>query len=138
MRMKKKFIAVILIAVAACMCMCAFTVDMNSSVKSLTKPYIATYECTSARLGNQDLLEKYEYLKITILNDKELEVSFKRKNGKKHIYTSAYAYDEKSGEISAEIGILGFKFRQATKIENGKFNISMPILGKQLSMVFSS
>lgn len=136
--MKKKLVAVIFIAVAACMCMCAFTLDMNSSVKSLTKPYITTYDCTFARLGKQDLLEKYDYLKITFLDDKELEVSFKRKNGKKHTYTAPYTYDEESGEIFAEVGILGFKFRQATKIEKGKFNINMPILGIQLSMTFSS
>lgn len=136
--MKKRFIILVFIAVAACLCMCAFQVDMNSSVKSLTKPYITTYECTYARLGKQDLLEKYDYLKITLLDDKELEVSFKRNKGKKHIYTAPYTYDDETGELKAEIGILGFKFRQATKIENGKFNISMPILGKQLSMVFSS
>lgn len=136
--MKKRFIAVIFIAVAACMCMCAFTLDMNSSVKTLTKPYITTYDCTSARLGNQDLLDKYDYLKITFLDDKELEVSFKRKNGKKHSYTAPYSYDDESGEIKAEVGILGFKFRQAAKIENGKFTLSMPIVGKQLSMTFSS
>ncbi len=136
--MKKKFIAVIFIAVAACMCMCAFTFDMDSSVKSLTKPYIATYDCTFAQLGKQDLLEKYEYLKITLLDDEKLEVSFKRKKGKKHTYTSTYSYDDETGELKAEIGILGFKFRQATKIENGKFNLSMPILGKQLFMTFST
>lgn len=136
--MTKRFIAVILIAVAACLCMCAFTVDMNSSVKTLTKPYITTYECTSARLGDQDLLEKYDYLKITFLDDKELEVSFKRKKGKKHSYTAPYTHDDESGELKAEVGILGFKFRQAAKIENGKFTLTMPILGKQLSMTFSS
>lgn len=136
--MKKRFIAVIFIALASCLCLCAFTVDMNSSVKTLTKPYITTYECTYAQLGKENLLEKYEYLKITILDDKELEVSFKTKKGKKHAYTSAYTYDDKSGELKAEIGILGFKFKQATKIENGKFNISMPIMGKQLSMKFEA
>ncbi|MDE6849734.1 MAG: hypothetical protein K2J54_00225 [Clostridia bacterium] len=136
--MKKKLIAVIFIAVATCLCLCAFTFDMNSSVKTLTKPYITTYDCTFAQLGKEDLLEKYDYLKITFLDDKKLEVSFKRKKGKKHSYTSEYKYNDETGEITAEIGILGFKFRQATKIENGKFNISMPILGKQLSMVFAS
>lgn len=136
--MRKKFIPIILIFVAACMCMCAFTLDMNSSVKSLTKPYITAYDCTYAQLGKENLLDKYEYLKITFLDDEKLEVSFKRKRGKKHTYTSTYTYDDKTGELRSEIGILGFRFRQATKIENGKFNISMPILGKQLSMVFSS
>ncbi|MCM1546600.1 MAG: hypothetical protein NC033_06150 [Clostridiales bacterium] len=136
--MKKKLFAAILFAVAACMCMCAFTLDMNSSVKSLTKPYIATYDCTFAQLGKENLLEKYDYLKITFIDDEKLEVSFKKKNGKRHSYTAPYTYDDETGELKAEIGILGFKFRQATKIENGKFNLSMPILGKQLSMVFAS
>ncbi len=136
--MKKKIFAVMLAAVTACLFLCAFTFDSDSSVKSLTKPYIATYDCTYAQLGKEDLLEKYEYLKITFLDDKQLEVSFKRKKGKRHAYVSDYVYDDKTGEIKAEIGILGFKFRQATKIENGKFNLSMPILGRQLIMQFSS
>ena len=135
---KKLLIAAMFIAVAACMCMCAFTLDMNSSVKSLTKPYITTYDCTFAQLGKQNLLEKYDYLKITFLDDEELEVSFKRKNGKKHSYTAPYTYDDETGKITAEVGILGFKFRQATVIEDGKFTLSMPILGKQMTMVFSS
>ncbi|MDE7256600.1 MAG: hypothetical protein K2N50_01405, partial [Clostridia bacterium] len=65
--MKKKLIAVIFIAVATCLCLCAFTFDMNSSVKTLTKPYITTYDCTFAQLVKEYLLEKYDYLKITFL-----------------------------------------------------------------------
>ena len=136
--MKKKIFAVLLIAAILCTCLCAFTVDMNSSVKTLTKPYITTYDCTYAQLGKENLLEKYEYLKITILDDEKLEVSFKRKKGKKHVYTSDYSYNDQTCELKADIGIFGFRFRQATKIEDGKFNVSMPILGKQLIMRFSS
>ena len=136
--MKKKICAIIFVAAALCLCLCAFTFDPNSSVKTLTKPYITTYECTEARLGKEDLLEKYEYLRITFLDDEELEVSFKRKNGKKHVYTCTYTHDDETGQFEAEIGIFGFKFRQATVIEDGKFTLSMPILGKPLIMNFTS
>lgn len=136
--MKKKYYAIIFIALALCLSLCAFTFDANSSVKSLTKPYITTYECVKGQLGNDDLLEKYEYLRITFLDDENLEVSFKRKNGKRHAYTCAYDYDDKTKKFSAELTILGFKFRQATVIENGRFTVSMPILGKPLVMVFAS
>lgn len=136
--MKKKLFAILIIAVTVCLCTCAFTFDANSSVKSLTKPYITTYECKFARFGNEDLLEKYDYLKVTFLDDEQVEVSYKRKNGKKKIHVCDYRYDDETKQFETEIGILGFKFKQATKIENGAFTISMPILGKPLVMVFAS
>lgn len=136
--MKKKLCVIVLFAITVCLCLCAFTFDPNSSVKTLTKPYITTYECTYAKLGNEDLLEKYDYLKITFLDDKELEVSFKKKNGKRHAYTCDYAYNDDTKQFEAELGILGFRFKQATAIENGKFTISLPIFGKPLVMRFSS
>ncbi len=136
--MKRKIFAIIFSATLICLTLCAFTIDANSSLKSLTKPYITTYECTYARLGKEDLLEKYEYLNITFLDDKELEVSFKKQGGKRHAYTGSYTHDEQTGEFNAEVGILGFKFKQKSKIENGRFTISMPILGKQLVMNFKA
>lgn len=136
--MKKKLILpLIFVVTALCLCACAFTVDPNSSVRDLTHPYINTYECKSARLGNEDLLEKMDYLRITFLDDEQLEVSFKRKNAKKKAYRCDYEFDEKTNEFTAEIGVLGFKFKQSTKIQNGKFTIYMTILGKPLIMNFS-
>lgn len=136
--MKKKLCILILFAVSACLCLCAFTFDMNSSVKTLTKPYINTYDCTFARFGTEDLLEKYDYLKITFIDDEQLEVSFKRNKGKKHSYICDYTYNDETRQIEAEVGIYGFRFKQATTIKNGKFTISMPILGKPLIMIFEA
>lgn len=136
--MKSKTIVLTALLSVLCLFMCAFTIDNDSSVKALTKPYITTYECTAASLGNENLLEKYEYFRITFLDDKELEVSMKRKNGKKHSYKCGYEYDDKTGRFKAELGIFGFRFRQDCKIENGKFTICMPILGKTLLMNFKS
>jgi 2',3'-cyclic-nucleotide 2'-phosphodiesterase (5'-nucleotidase family) len=66
-----------------------------------------------------------------------LEVNFKKKGEKKHAYETPYTIDEDTGEFSAEIGILGFKFKQTTIIKDGKFTLSMPILSKQLVMKFA-
>ena len=135
--MKKKFYFVFIISAICCILLCAFTFDKNSSLKDLTHPYINTYECTAARLGNENLLEQYEYFKITFLDTKQLEVSFKRKNGKRRAYTCCYQYDDKTDEFSAELGIMGYKFKQTTKIKNGRFTIAMPIFGKPLLMNFA-
>lgn len=136
--MRTRSIKIALLLPLLCLILCAFTIDESSSLKSLTKPYITTYECTAARLGNENIMEKYEYIKITFLDDKELEVSLKHKNGKKKSYTCEYHYDEKTSRFNAELGIWGFKFKQDTKIENGKFTVCMPILGRTLLMNFQS
>lgn len=106
------------------------------SLKALTKPYIATYECTQARLGGQDLLEKYDYIKITLLNKDELEVSFKQKNGDKKSFKGKYEVNAETKELKGEIGILGFTFKETVKIEKGKFVINQNFLSLSLIMVF--
>lgn len=136
--MKSRSIALSALLATLCLLLCAFNVDNDSSLKSLTKPYITSYECTAARLGNEDLLEKYEYFRITFLDDKQLEVAIKRKNGKKNSYRCGYEYDDETGSFKAELGIFGFRFRQECRIENGKFTICMPILGRTLLMNFKS
>lgn len=134
--MKKKILPTVALFAALCLLLCAFTIDAKSSVKSLTHPYINTYECTQARIGEFDLLDNYEYIKITFLDTEKLEVSFKEKGGKRHEYTCPYTHDDNTHEFEAELGILGFTFRQKTVIKDGKFTISMPILSKQLIMLF--
>lgn len=136
--MKKRSLKIIILLPLLCLFLCAFTIDDSTSLKTLTKPYITTYECTAARLGNENIMEKYDYIKITFLDDKQLEVSLKRKKGKKKSYTCSYTYDQKTKAFSAELGILGFRFKQETKIENGKFTVCMPILGRTLLMNFQS
>ncbi len=110
--------------------------DKSGSLKSITKPYIGEYECVEARLGNTDLLEKYEFITISLLDDKKLEVSFKPKNGNKKSFEGAYEVDPDTREFSGEIGILGVKFREKTKIENGKFTLTKLIFKMPLIMNF--
>jgi hypothetical protein len=137
---KSKRHLALLICFAAICCIaafCAFKIDESNSIKNITKPYINRYECTKATLGDEDLLENYEYFRIDILDGENLELSFKRKDGNVRSYKSTYTYDNDSGELTAEIGILGCKFKQAVIIKNGTFTISMPILYKQLIMNFA-
>ena len=136
--MRTRIIKTVLLLPLLCLFLCAFTIDDSSSLKSLTKPYITTYECTAARLGNENIMDKYEYIRITFLDDEQLEVSLKRKKGRKTSYTCPYTYDEKTKRFNAELGIWGFRFKQDAKIENGKFTVCMPILGRTLLMNFHS
>ena len=134
--MKIKTLCAGLLAMIVLLFACAFTIDENSSIKELTHPYMNTYECTRATLGDADLLEEYEYFRIIIGENEKLEVLMKKKGEQEQSFASTYKFDEHTRELTAEIGILGFAYRQKTIIRNGKFVISMPVLAKQLVMIF--
>lgn len=136
--MRKKAISAGLLAILIIMFACAFTIDENSSVKELTHPYINTYECTRATLGNTNLLEKYEYFRIILDEGNKLTLLLKRQDDAEKKFISTYAYDDKTHTLTAEAGILGFAYRHETTIEKGKFTISMPIMTRQLVMVFEA
>ena len=111
------------------------------SLKSITNPYIANYECTEAYFGKEDFLGKFDYIELNLINKKEFEFIYKLKGEKKRVIKSEYSVNPKTNELpclSAEIGILGQTFHQTVKIENGKFTISKTICGKQLILKFKA
>ena len=90
-----KGFTLILILVPACSASTTAN-GASGSLKAITKPYIGEYECVAARLGESDLLEKYEFIKITLLDDEKMEVSFKPISC---IYNTVRAKAE-AGEVS--------------------------------------
>ena len=110
----------------------------TGSLKSLTRPYIAQYECTDAKLGNDDLLEKFDYIKIVLVDKNKLQLIYKLKMGEKRIKESEYTFDAKTRELSADIGIFGYRFNQTAVVKDGKFTVTKTIIGKQLVMNFES
>lgn len=121
MRKKIYLLAVLLCAVLLLFPACE--IDMQSSIKTITMPYIAEYECVEARLGSENLLEKYEYFYITLVNKEELEVSFKEKDGKRTLLKGTYSIDPKTRELTGETGVIGFKFKETVIVKNGEFVI---------------
>lgn len=109
----------------------------QQSIKSITNPQIATYECVEARYGRDNLLEKYEFIKITLLDDKELELSFKS-NGEKKSKTFPYTFDCETRELSCEGTVLGCKVMEKVKIEDGEFTVKKTLGNKTLIMKFKA
>ena len=109
---------------------------VNGSVKSLTHPYIGEYECVEGKLGEADLLEKYDYIKFNILDDKTFEMIYKQKDGPRQSLEGNYSVNEETREITGEIGIFGYKFKENIKIEKSKFTITKNIMGKPLIIKF--
>lgn len=134
--MKRKITAILILMCIAILLLPACNIDKDQSVKAVTAPYIAQYECTQARLGETDILEKYEYIRIIFLNKDELEVQIKRIDGEKQSAKGNYSIDPDTRELTGEIGILGFKFREKVIVKNGQFTISKNFGSKPLFVKF--
>lgn len=135
--MIKKLLLITFIAAMLAIFPACSTDDASGSLKTITNPYIAQYECVEAKLGTQDLLENFEYIRITFLDKSELEVSYKSKNGDRKATKGAYKVDPETRELSGEIGFLGYKFKETTKIENGQFTIKGTVFYMPLVMKFA-
>ena len=136
--MKRKLIILTAVLALCLLILPACNAQEAGSLKSITKPYIAQYECTEAKLGEQDILEKYDYIKIILVDKNEMNVVYKPKDGEKRIVKNEYMFDTKTKELSAEIGIFGYSFKQSVTVQNGQFTINKTIGNEQLVMKFKA
>lgn len=134
--MKKKLLVLVAVCALLLSLLPACNASEIGSLKSLTRPYIAQYECYEATFGGEDMLDKFDYIEIILVDKENLELVFKRNGGEKHKFESEYTFDNKTRELSADIWVLGFRFKETVVIENGKFTVSKPIASKQLIMKF--
>ena len=136
--MKKRLIIFVVLCTLILTILSACDMKNAGPLKSITHPYIAQYECVEATLGDEDLLDKFDYIKITLVNKDTLELNYKLKDGDNKTIESNYNFDVNSRTLTAEVGILGYTVKQSTVIEKGKFTISKSIGGKQLIMKFKA
>lgn len=134
--MKKKLSLLIFVLCAVLLLLPACDMEEKGSIKAITKPYIAEYECVEAKLGTEDLLKRYDYIYITLANATEMEVSFKPKNGKRSTFKGSYSVDPKTRELTGETGIWGLKFKESVTVKNGEFTIEKNICYQPLYMKF--
>lgn len=70
------------------------------------------------------------------LNKNEFELTFKPNGGDKKIFKGNYSVDPVTRELESDISVLGHKFKEKTKIENGRFTVSKTLGGKELFVLF--
>ncbi len=135
--MKKKFLTVAVVLALALLCLLpACTDGADGSVKSLTKPYIAEYNCVEARFGEADILKNYDFIKITLVDDENMVISYKPKDGDKKTIEGTYSVDDETREITGNVWLFGAERREQIKVENGGFTVVKTIMNKPLVFRF--
>lgn len=124
------FCAAVLTFIPAC------NISKESSLKDLTKPHTAHYKCTEATLGGENILEKYDYIEMVLIDNEKTEFIYKQKDSKRRSVEGKYSFDGNSRELTADFGILGYNFAEPAKIGQGEITITKAFGGKQFFMKF--
>jgi hypothetical protein len=135
--MKRKFIILLSIFIALLL-LPACNAEKLGSIKALTRPYIAQYECYEARYGEDDFLENYDYIRIILTDKENIEIVVKPKDGDKKQICGQYKFDTKTKKLTATIGILGQDLTPSIEIIDGKFDVIKTIGNKELVMKFKA
>lgn len=136
--MKKKLIIISAICALLLVLLPACNAKDTGSLKSLTRPYIAQYECTDATYGGEDLLKKFDYIEVLLEDKEQLQVIYRQKGSERRVVKGKYTFDLDTREMNADIGIFGVKIKQSVTVKNGRFTVSKPIGKKQLIMNFKA
>ena len=134
--MRKRITIFILLLAAFCVTFAACGFDADSSLKDVTSPYITRYGCVEARYGGEDILQQFDYIRITLLDEENMELAYKFKGESKKSRVIKYTFDKESRQLNAEGGFLGVKFKQPVVVDNGEFTVSLTVGVKQLILRF--
>lgn len=117
-----------------------FTLAINAlamtGLKDIARPYLGTYECKYARLGEEDLLDTLDYIRFELLPKDIFKIEFRDKNGVKGLYRGHYTFSEKNGEITINENIFGKKVKKTFSAENGAIQVNLKFGDVPLSIKF--
>ncbi len=120
------------------MLLCGCNAQNAEPLKTLTKPYIATYTCTQAKFGEDDFLDKFEYVKIRLIDKETFALEYKTKQGEQKAYTFPYQYNPETHQFSADCGVLGAEESPYATLQDGKLTVIKQIGNKTLCLVFEN
>lgn len=107
-----------------------------TGLKDLSRPYLGTYECKYARLGEADLLEELDYITFSLLPSNIFKIEFRDKNGVKGLYRGHYTFSEKDKTITINENIFGKRVTKTFSAEHGAIEVNLKFGDEALFIKF--
>ncbi len=132
--MKRKVLkSSILAGVSSIMMMFSGLKDI--SLKDVEKPYVGEYSCREARLGNEDLLEDFDYITLDLKADGNFVLYYRKKGEKGRREKGEYTYDN-TRKVLILHGVTRKALNVELPLEKGEFVIVMRVGLKTLRLAF--
>lgn len=107
----------------------------TGSLTDITKPHLGVYECTEAKLGDADYLDRFSYIHLELKTENEFVLHYCQKSGEKRQESGKYSYDREKEKLTLIGGENGF-FKREFPLKEGILTISVRIGEQTLSLKF--
>lgn len=107
----------------------------DGGVKEIGKPYLGVYECTSAQLGDLDLLAEFSHIHLELKKDEQFVLYYQTKSGKAERAQGKYFYDEEKQVITLQLANAKC-FQREFPLKKGQLTITFPLGKRQLCLIF--
>lgn len=131
--MKKNKLKISLIIPCALM---AFNLMSMSSLEDVSKPYVGVYECKYIMFGDENLLDKFNYVKFELLLNGVYKIEFKDKHNVKGVYRGHYEYDTANNLITIDENVFGNRIKKSFIAEKGAIDVTVQYGDKLLAIKF--
>ena len=138
--MRKRRVRLVPLFFVFCLCsLCCLTLPAcegsvyeMSSLTELSRPYVGEYACEELRLGEEDMLDRFEYVRLTLGPDGDAQLTWRTMEGGEGA-TLLY-YEMREGSITlSQAGRMG---AHTFPVEQGAIVITHNIIGRMLYAKF--
>jgi hypothetical protein len=105
---------------------------VKGELKDIAKPHLGVYECTEARMGDKEYLERFSYVHLELKADETFLLYYCEKEGEKHIQKGRYHYDKEKGVITLSGGGMKREF----PLSEGVLTIVIPLGAQTIHLKF--
>ena len=104
----------------------------KTELKDIVKPYLGVYECTDARLGGVEWLNRFDTIHLELKADDTFLLHYAEKGGEKRTQEGSYTYDKEKSTITLQ----GGGFERAFPLINGVLTVVVPLGGQTVKLTF--
>ena len=104
----------------------------KESLKEIAKPYLGIYECTDARVGEQEYLSRFDRVELELQEDGVFLLHYCEKNGKPQTQKGRYRYDSERGELT----LLGGGIEREFPLSEGVLTVTILLGGRTIHLKF--
>ena len=104
----------------------------KEDLKDIAKPHLGIYECTEARLGERELLDRFSYIELELKSDEKFILHYCEKEGEKQQQEGSYRYDKEKGVIT----LLGGGMERDFPFSDGVLMVVILLGGRTIHLKF--
>ena len=107
----------------------------KGDLKEIAKPHLGIYECKIARIGEEDYLERFSYIRLELKDGGKYELTYREKQTAEKRKTGKYRYDEQRETLTLYLDELGI-VKKEFPLKKGILSVQVALGEKSMLLQF--